>query len=417
MGKLSIKSEIGKLQKVIIHQPGHEIEIMTPQTSEDLLYDDILNLHTAIQEHKELSGILKLHSEVYEVNHLLRDVLENQRQREELLNDLIREMKASKYILDGLMNLTSADLADKLIMGVEKSKDTLTRFLSPKRYSLPPLPNFVYTRDSAIIINEFVLTGSMANQIRCSEATIMDYIFAHHKDFLFDGFYFAQDEPFHQDSKFEGGDILVLREDVLAIGLSERTTSEAIDQLVSKFKAKGQIKHIFIIILPKERAMIHLDMIFTMIDKHYCVIHEPVIKKDKNLGVVHMDISEKKNKIEYVSDIIEGLNRVNIELEPVVCGGHNRIRQEREQWMCGANFFTLAPGKAIGYGRNTKTFEELDRVANMPRIEAVDILNGKVNINEYDRYAIAISGAELSRGGGGARCMTMPIQREKVDFK
>lgn len=416
MGKLSIKSEIGKLQKVIIHQPGTEIEIMTPQTSEDLLYDDILNLHSAIQEHQELTGILKMHAEVFEVNDLLKDILNDHHIREELLKDLIREMKASCLILDDLMPLSSEELAGKLILGVEKKKDTLTRFLSPKRYALPPLPNFVYTRDSAIIINEFVLTGSMANQIRCSEATIMDYIFAHHPDFKFDDFYFAKDEPFHQDTKFEGGDILVLREDVLAIGLSERTTSEAIDQLVEKFKQRGQIKHIFIVILPKERAMIHLDMIFTMIDRNYCVIHEPVIFGEKNLGVVHMQLSDSMTKIEYVPNIIDGLNRVNIELQPVICGGHDRLRQEREQWMCGANFFTMGPGKAIGYGRNTKTFEELEKIAKMPRLEAKDILNGKIKLSDYDRYAIAISGAELSRGGGGARCMTMPIQRESINL-
>ncbi len=416
MGKLSIKSEIGKLKKVIVHEPGPEIEIMTPKTSESLLYDDILNLGTAINEHRELSGILKLHSNVYEVNDLLKDILEIPAEREELLTALIKEMKASEYILDDLMPLSSSDLAHKLITGVEKKKDTLTRFLSSNPYALPPLPNFLYTRDSAIIINEYVLTGSMANLIRSAEATIMRYIFDHHKEFLSDGFYFENVNGFHHNSKFEGGDILVIREDVLAIGLSERTSSEAIDQLIEKFKEKGQIKHIFVVILPKERAMIHLDMIFTMVDTHYCVVHEPVILGEDRLGVVHIDLNQKQNKITHVPNIIEGLKSVGIELIPVLCGGTDRLRQEREQWMCGANYFTIAPGKAIGYGRNLKTFDQLEKVANMPRIEARDILSGKVDISKMDRYAIAISGAELSRGGGGARCMTLPIQRENVNF-
>jgi arginine deiminase len=416
MGKLSIKSEIGKLKKVIIHEPGSEIEIMTPKTSEDLLYDDILDLKTAVHEHRELAGILKIHANVYQIKDLLRDVLDKVNEREELLKQLIDEMNASQHILDDLMPLDSTTLANLLICGVEKKKDTLTRFLSPRKYSLPPLPNFVYTRDSAIIINESVLTGSMANLIRSAEATIMRYIFAHHDDFLSDGFYFDKVNGFHHNSKFEGGDILVIREDVLAIGLSERTTSEAIDQLTEKFREKGQIKHIFAVILPKERAMIHLDMIFTMVDSHYCVVHEPVILGEDKLGVVHIDMTEKVNKITMVTDLLSGLKKVGIDLISVLCGGKERLRQEREQWMCGANYFTIAPGKVIGYGRNTHTFDELEKVANMPRFEAVDILKGKIDISKYDRYAIAISGAELSRGGGGARCMTMPIQREYVDL-
>lgn len=416
MGKLSIKSEIGSLKKVIVHEPGSEIEIMTPQTSEELLYDDILNLHSAIQEHRELTGILKLHANVYEINTLLEDILKDGNVKEELLRDLIREMGTSEHILDDLMPLSAKALANKLITGVEKKKDTLTRFLSKDKYSLPPLPNFVYTRDSAIIINELVLTGSMANKIRSAEATIMHHIFDHHQEFLSDGFYFEEMNGFHHNTKFEGGDILVIREDVLAIGLSERTTSEAIDQLIAKFKAKGKVKHIFAVIMPKERAMIHLDMIFTMVDKHYCVVHEPVILGKNRLGVVHIDMTEKINKIEYTSDIIKGLKSIGIELTPVICGGKERLRQDREQWMCGANYFTIAPGKAIGYGRNTRTFEELCKVANMPRIEAIDILSGKIDLSKYDRYAIAISGAELSRGGGGARCMTMPILRDEVVF-
>jgi arginine deiminase len=416
MGKLSIKSEIGKLKKVIVHEPGTEIEIMTPQTSQNLLYDDILDLETAINEHRELTGILKLHSQVYEINDLLEQTLADQNQRKELLLSLISEVQASEHLLDKLMPMSAKDLATSLILGVEQQKDTLTKFLSERKYALPPLPNFVYTRDSAIIINNYVLTGSMANLIRSAEATIMRYIFTHHKDFLSDGFYFNEVNGFHHNSKFEGGDILVLREDVLAIGLSERTTSYAIDQLVEKFKTKNQVKHIFVVVLPKERAMIHLDMIFTMVDKHYAVTHEPVLLGDMNLGVIHIDLSEKLSKIKNVPDIFTGLKTVGIDLEPVFCGGKDRLRQDREQWMCGANFFTMAPGKVIGYGRNTKTFEELEKVANMPRLEASDILSGKINLKDYDRYAVAIQGAELSRGGGGARCMTMPVQREDVTF-
>ncbi|MDD3502048.1 MAG: arginine deiminase family protein, partial [Candidatus Cloacimonetes bacterium] len=158
----------------------------------------------------------------------------------------------------------------------------------------------------------------------------------------------------------------------------------------------------------------HLDMIFTMIDKNYCVVYEPVILGKDKLGVIHIEIKEDNNKYSKERDILQALKKVGIELEPVLCGGTDKLHQEREQWMCGANYFTMAPGKIIGYSRNIRTFEQLDKVANMPRIEAQDVINGKVNLANYERYAIAINGAELSRGGGGARCMTMPVLRDDV---
>ncbi|HPY97140.1 MAG TPA: arginine deiminase family protein [Candidatus Cloacimonadota bacterium] len=416
MENVSIKSEIGRLRKVIIHEPGAEIELMTPKTSNELLYDDILSLNSAIKEHRELSEILKLHSNVYYIKDLLTDIFQDESVKEELLKTLTKDIKSASGIKDELMRLDANALANKLLIGVEKHKDNLSNFLTNDKYALKPLPNFVYTRDSTIVINEHVLSGAMANDIRTTEATIIHSIFSHHKEFKPNGFYLDKMNDCEVEMSFEGGDILVLREDVLAIGLSERTNTQAIDFLIEKFKKIKQIKHVFAVIMPKERAMIHLDMIFTMIDKNYCVAYNPVLLGEDRLGVVHIDLSSDKQKLTMEDNLIGSLKKVGIELEPVLCGGTERLHQEREQWMCGANFFTMAPGKIIGYGRNYRTFEQLDKVASMPRIEAQDIILGKVNLSDYDRYAIAITGAELSRGGGGARCMTMPVLRDKVNY-
>ena len=415
MDKLSITSEIGKLEKVIIHKPGYEIELMTPDTAHELLFDDILDLSTAVSEHKAFVEILKKHSKVYEVRDLLLDILKTEKYKEQLLKDLIKETSSQDSILNDLMFLPVDDLANSLIEGIEEKSSTETshntQLKKIPKFLFPPLPNFFFTRDTAMVINNHILSGSMANPIRTSEATIMRHIIKNHPDLTSDGFYFEESSDLHESSKFEGGDILVLRNDVLAIGLSERTTMDAVEQLIEKLKEKDIVKHIFTVNLPKQRAMIHLDMVFTMIDKHYACIYEPAIFGELNLGVKHLDISEKITKIETVPNIFSGLKGVGIELEPILCGGKFRINQEREQWMCGANFFALAPGKIIGYARSIKTYEELEKFANIPRIEAADVLSGKIDLNDYDRYAIAFKGAELSRGGGGARCMTLPVLR------
>ena len=471
MSKVSVKSEIGKLEKVIVHKPGHEIELMTPDTAVDLLFDDILDLHTAAREHDEFTNILKLHSKVFEINDLLVDLLKNETHRERLIKSLISERieksqseisatgvecihaiptkdippkfnvlqtaegnsasYSASYIsleppltkggtsalsmmesqMDALMQLDENDLAEMLIIGSENGTYSKKNKSFKPDYFFPPLPNLFYTRDTSVVINNYVLSGIMANSIRFSEATIMRYILRNHPEFTSDGFYFEDISELHENSKFEGGDILVIREDVLAIGLSERTTQQAVIQLVEKLKLKGDIKHVFTVILPQKRAMIHLDMVFTMLDHNFACIYEPVILGELNIGVTHIDISGKTNIFNSVPNLLAGLKMIGIEVEPIFCGGKNRINQEREQWMCGANFFALAPGKIIGYARSFNTFLELEKIANIPRIEAADVLNGKINLNDYDRYAIAFRGAELSRGGGGARCMTLPVLR------
>ncbi len=415
MGAIRINSEIGKIQKVIIHKPGFEIENMTPSTAQSLLYDDILDLNVSISEHDELVKILNLHTKTFEVKDLLEDVINDEKVKENLIKDLIKKMNASPNILDDLMKLSSNVLASQLITGTELKRDSLTAYLSDKKYEISPLPNFFYTRDCAMVVNDKVITGAMANEIRSAEAVIMKHIFQNHKEFLPNDFYFDGTQNFENSPTIEGGDVLIIREDVLAIGLSERTNPQALDLLIKNLRKSGKVKHIFAVLLPKERSMIHLDMTFTMVDKHFAVVYEPMILKKQN-SVVHIDLTKEKDKYTRKLNIIEGLKSVGIELRPVLCGGPNPLYQEREQWMAGANYFTMAPGKVIGYGRNIRTFEELEKVAKMPRLEAKDILSGKINLKNYDRYAIAISGADLPRGGGGGRCMTMPILRDEVNW-
>jgi arginine deiminase len=247
-----------------------------------------------------------------------------------------------------------------------------------------------------------------------TEAILMNHIFHYHplfrcNDFLVNA---TKDELPNVNITFEGGDILTLRDDTVLIGMSERTNASGIDYLIEQFKKRGKVNHVLVVILPKIRATIHLDMVFTMVDSDKAVVFPPLILTKEAVDVIHINIKNRSEpQIKRYPYLLDALKQVDINLEPIKCGGDSELHQKREQWQSGANFFTIAPGKMIGYGMNEHTFAELKKVG-IPIVEAEDVINGKINLDNYDKYAIAISGNELTRGGGGARCMTMPVLRE-----
>ena len=416
--RVSITSEIGKLEKVIIHSPGFEVEEMTPKTAEQVLYNDILPLPVIAEDHKELKEILQKVAKVYETEDLLREVLENQEVKKEFVDILCHYMGNVEQRHDEFLEMDAKTLAHGAIIGIKEKKNTLKKFLSDNIFALPPLPNLYFMRDSAIVVGDKVVTGSMANRVRAMEAIIMKLIYKHHHDLRSEGFIFDGTE-FDNDKNvtIEGGDLLVLRDDVLAIGVSERTTSESIDILSENIiKDIEKPFYIFAVVLPKERATIHLDMVFTMVDKNRCVIHHPYILGRERLSVVKITLTpDGKKKYEHMNDLISGLKTVGLDLEPIICGGSDPLYQEREQWLSGTNFFAFEPGKFIGYDCNVKTLEEISKAGYEVKL-ANEILSGKVNIEDYDKLVIGIYGAELARGGGGVRCMTMPAKRQPVKW-
>ncbi|RMH64846.1 MAG: arginine deiminase [Calditrichaeota bacterium] len=411
MSQVRVHSEIAPIEKVIIHTPGRELELMTPDSAEEVLYDDILNLQNARQQHAQLSGVLKKVTRPFEVRDLLRDILEDDQVRQSLVEDLCRKLDVEHHRQD-LLDLDPETLTEQLITGTPIKRNTLQRYLSKNQFAIPPLPNLFFTRDAAMVVNNFALLGNMATLVRTTETYIMRYLFLHHPELSCADHHLVDTTLLHSSKgTFEGGDLLILRKDVLVIGMSERTNPAGIDYLIEHFKKEGEVKHLFVVMLPKHRAWIHLDMVFTMIDYDKAVVFPPLINERNAVDVIHVDISKKDaprfSRHDY---LLEALKEVDIHLEPVYCGGTDPLYQQREQWQSGANFFTIAPGKIIGYGMNYYTYEELAR-AGIPRIEARDVLDGTVNLDDYDKYAIAMAGNELTRGGGGCRCMTMPIVR------
>ncbi len=413
----SINSEIGELEAVVIHSPGREVENMTPETAERALYSDILNLSVANKEFNQFRGILEHFTRTLEVKDLMQDILKNEKVKENLI-DKICQNESAGNIHSYLYTMEDEQLATYLIEGIPVHNNTLTNFLSKERFSLKPLHNFFFTRDSAISIYDNVLVGAMASPVRLREAMIMEAIFDFHP--LFSTKTINPTINWNKPSNItiEGGDVLVAREDILLCGIGSRTTPQGVDFILEHLKNKNEKQHILIQELPMSpESFIHLDMVFTFLDRDMCMIYEPVIMKMNKYQTVHIYAEGGKVKfIREVENLPQALSKLGMDLQPVACGGQqDRTHQEREQWHSGANFFALGPGRILGYARNVNTANALNK-SGFEILRANDVLKGKVNPEDYQKYLITIDGSELPRGGGGPRCMTMPVSRKPVDW-
>jgi len=406
---INVNSEIGKLNAVLIHSMGSEVENMTPENAERALYSDILNLSVAREEYSSFREVLKKSAQVYEIKDLLKGVLENQAAKNELIKKVCEPCKHSST-LDHIYELGASELATLLIEGVELKRDNLTRFLSNQRFAMRPLHNFFFTRDSSMAIGNEILVGRMASPVREREAQIMEAIFTHSP--LFKAQTFEIENDGKSNINIEGGDVIIGGKDLLIIGISARTSTEGIDKIIKNFKLRKINKHIIVQELPTDReSFIHLDMVFTFLNQDECMVYEPVIMQPNRFRTIHIHIHNGSVKINEEKNILESLKKIGRDVRPIYCGGTADLwTQEREQWHSGANFFALEPGKVVGYSRNVYTIDEMNK-QGYEIIPARDIIENKTNIDAHKKCVITIDGSELSRGGGGARCMTMPVSR------
>ena len=414
---INVNSEIGELEAVILHRPGSEVENMTPKNAERALYSDILNLSVALREYSQIEKILNKFATTFQVKDLLNDIVADNNVKSSIIQKICVNENIGR-ICEYLMALDNNEFARQIIEGVPLKKDTLTGYLSDERYALPPLHNFFFMRDASVSIRNKVLISNMANKIRDRESLIMEAIFKYHPKFNATTVNLLTKANIENKATFEGGDVLVAREDILLVGNSVRTSTQGIDAIINVIKENKGTKHVLVQELPySPESFIHLDMVFTFLDKDKCMIFEPLILKSNRFLCIHIHIENGEVvSINEEKNILVALSKLGMDLEPISCGGSSEMyNQEREQWHSGANFFAIAPGKVIGYGRNNHTLDEMNKYG-FEIINAKDVINNKVDIHSFEKCVISIKGSELSRGGGGARCMTMPIARKKVDW-
>lgn len=214
-------------------------------------------------------------------------------------------------------------------------------------------------------------------------------------------------------TSLEGGDIHVLREDLLLVGLSERTTASGIDVLGERLLGGSPVRDVLVVLLPAHRASIHLDMIFTAVDRRLCCVYPPYFLGPTRLPVLHL--SHGSDRLRERDDLFSALEELGAPMEPIRCGGEHRTMQQREQWGSGCNLFAVGPGRVVAYGRNEHTLAALEREGGLRTVEAVEFLTGEDRPGGDERFAVTFEGTELVRGGGGPRCMTLPVARRPLE--
>jgi arginine deiminase len=410
MPRVHVTSEIGPVRAVLVHTPGKELVAVTPGNREDYLYDDIIDLETAQREHRRLVAVLERFGEVYEVRDLLTELAARADVREFLTTRAL-EVVPSDVLAKQLAALPPEELVALMVEGAVEEAGPIARALNEVGYALPPLPNLFFTRDVGIVIGEHSIIGSMRYGVRWTEELLVKALFRYHEKLENAGILYDGSEEKRNNYTLEGGDVHPIRPDLLVLGFSERSSPAALDHLCDLVFEHCGVTDVVIVVLPAERTAIHLDMIFTQLDREVCCVFPPHFVGPERLAVLHR---RKRSKgVKEVPNFFAAMQAVDQPLEPVFCGGSQRTLQEREQWASACNFFTVRPGVALTYARNEGTLTELEH-AGFRIVTAVNLLTGEESLEEGERGVITIEGSELVRGGGGPRCMTLPLRRDDL---
>lgn len=408
--KVNVTSETGRLNAVLLHRPGVEIERMTPANAHEALYSDILSKEIVDNEYRWFSGVFERTTKVFYVSDILEQLLEDDDLCASLVTQSCRA-EGCDYLIDEMLMQDAKTIARELIEGFPYRAGKDPDRYAERRYVLRPLYNLFFTRDASSSVFDRVLVNSMSFDVRKRENLIYKSIFKHYF-----GCEVMNAQEWNSAARTEGGDVQIGRSDLLCIGEGIRTNAKGIEFLAHTFKDRPRFNIIAQQLPHQPDSFIHLDMVYTFLDRDRCMMYEPMLRKTAEFAgkrTTRIEIDNGKVKYHDCKNMLEALKQVGMEMEPVFCGGDDLWVQQREQWHSGANFFALAPGKVIGYRRNIHTIEALDR-AGFSVLKAEDVAEGRVSIDDYTRCVVTFAGSELPRAGGGARCMTMPINRDEL---
>lgn len=411
--KINVNSEIKPLKKVLLHRPGNELLNLTPDTLTRLLFDDIPYLKKAQEEHDEFARILRENGvDVVYLEDLMTETLNlNPNIRDKFIRQFVQEagIKSPKYkevVYEHLINYgNNRELVLKTMEGINinelhamerDAEHSLVDLVAEESMFLAePMPNLIFTRDPFASIGNGISLNKMYSVTRNRETIYAEYIFNYHPDYKDTLKYYDRYNPYH----IEGGDVLVINETTLAIGVSQRTQAEAIETLANNLfnEKSSKINKILAFTIPNCRAFMHLDTVFTQIDYDKFSYH-PGIMDTLIVYEITPNFKENKEKedtiiINRINDSLENIleRYLGIDITLIPCGAGDKVISEREQWNDGSNTLCIAPGVVIVYDRNNITNAVLRR-------EGLKVLE--------------MPGSELSRGRGGPRCMSMPLYRE-----
>lgn len=413
-------SEIANLKTVLVHRPDEGIARISPKRAEELLFDDIVHLPRMQYEHDVFTRILKHFvgkEHVLETHQLLEEALEvNNEVTNDFLKRIIDFEELPESFINYLTDLSSEDKAETLISGY---------LVSDQRYLFDPIPNFIFTRDIAVTVMDHVIITRANKEARYRENLLTRFILRNHPEFSHlaenDKIINLNDLDKFPPSKMgemvsiEGGDVMMFNNDYLLIGSSERTTTHAIDSLSQELFDKNVIENVAQLVIPNNRSYMHIDTIFTQIDKNDIICFKPIVFDGTGS---HVKVRSKSKEDRFYHSIKEFIHaEINPDVNFIFAGQGISPYQDREQWTDGCNMVAIKPGVAVSYDRNPFTDKALLE-AGYKVVLAEDLLkqldNNEISIDQIEKTIINIPSNELSRARGGSHCMTCPILREKL---